>query len=188
MAHERTFLALSLPDAHRHALAKLYRDEPGFAWTPPAQLHVTLRFIGALDDMQEERLNAGLDAIRVAPFFLPLEAVGSFPPRGPAKVIWVGVGRGHPLLFQLRQKIDDLLVALGLDADVRTFHPHVTLARIRPEAVPLAVAHYLKRYREFAGPQLHIDRFGLYVSKLSSEGAAHELLREFPLTPKLVAN
>jgi 2'-5' RNA ligase len=66
---------------------------------------------------------------------------------------------------------------------VRTFHPHVTLARIRPGAPPVAVAHYLKRHKEFAGPQLHVDRFGVYASELTQTGSVHRLLREFPLGP-----
>jgi 2'-5' RNA ligase len=188
MAQTRTFIALSLPDAHRSALAKLYRDERGFTWTNPEQLHVTMRFIGDLDELTGERLAAELAKIRVAPFFLPLEGVGAFPPRGPAKVIWVGVGRGHPLLFQLRQRIDDTLVAMGLDADVRNFRPHVTLARIRSDAAPVAVRHYLKRHREFSGPQLRVDHFGLYASELTPSGARHSLIRAFPLQIEVRGN
>lgn len=176
-----------LPTLHRHpapgrspaGLAKLYREEVGFAWMPPEQLHLTLRFLGDVDDERLDSLSDALARIRIAPFFLPLEGVGGFPPRGMPKVIWVGVGRGHPLLFQLRQRLDDTLLALGIDADIRNFHPHVTLARLGPTAVPVAAAHYLKRHRDFLGPALHVEGFALYRSELHPAGAVHTLVRDF---------
>lgn len=182
MATSRLFLALALPEEHRRLLAGLYSDLPGFAWTPPAQLHVTLRFLAELDEDQTEALVEALARVHVAPFLLALEGAGVFPPRGNPTVIWIGLGRAHPLLFQLRQRLDDTLLALGLDVDLRTFHPHVTLARLRPDAAPVAAAHYLKRHREFVGPEFRVTRFGLYASELTAAGPVHTLRREFTLS------
>ncbi len=181
MPTSRCFLALPLPDEARQVLAQLYTSDAGFAWTPPDQLHVTLRFLGELDAGVIEGLREKLRLVRVAPFLLPIEGVGAFPPRGDPQVLWAGVGRAHPLLFQLRQRVDDSLLAVQLAADVRIFQPHVTLARLRPGAAPVAAQHFLKRHREFVGPEFRVTRFGLYTSKLTPAGPVHRLLEEFPL-------
>lgn len=183
----RYFIAVALPAVHRELLGRWPDEEPhaGWVWVPAHQLHLTLRFIGEVaDDAVMERLGDEL-AERVArvvqPFILPVEGAGVFPTRGAAKVVWVGVGRGHPRLFQLRQRMDDLLLASGLPVDLRTFHPHVTVARLRAEAAPTTVRHFLQHHRDFVAPPFRVNRFGLYASELRPSGAAHTLARDFVL-------
>jgi 2'-5' RNA ligase len=90
------------------------------------------------------------------------------------------VGRGHPRLFQLRQRLDDALLACGLDLDVRTFHPHATLARCAEGAAP-AIAALLRGRRDFAAPPFRVEAFDLYSSELRPSGAIHTLKRRFAL-------
>ncbi|MBI5381706.1 MAG: RNA 2',3'-cyclic phosphodiesterase [Opitutae bacterium] len=177
----RLFIAISLPDAHRDTLAELRSAARGWSWTPQGQLHLTMRFLGDIAEERLKELTAALARVRVEPFVLPLEGVGVFPPRGAAQVLWVGVGRGHPRLFQLRQQIDDALLALGLPVELRTFHPHVTLARVRREAAPTAAAQFLKTYRDFASAPFRAEAFDMYRSELTSDGAVHTRLQRFPL-------
>jgi 2'-5' RNA ligase len=123
---------------------------------------------------------ARLATVQVAPFILPVEGVGTFPSNRPPRVLWIGVGSGHPRLFQLRQRLDDTLLALGLQLDVRTFHPHVTLARVTEDAAP-ALAHWLHVHRDFAAPPFRVEAFDLYSSELRPQGAIHTLKHRFPL-------
>ena len=181
MASVRLFIAIDLPAAHRAALLALAAPTRGLAWTPAEQLHLTLRFLGDIDKARVADLTAALAHVRVEAFVLPLEGVGIFPPRGAGHVVWVGVGRGHPHLFQLRQQIDDAVVALGLPVDVRTFHPHVTVARVQREASPTATAQFLKQHREFVAPPFRAEAFALYASELRPTGAIHTLRQSFPL-------
>jgi RNA 2',3'-cyclic 3'-phosphodiesterase len=118
--------------------------------------------------------------VQVAPFILPLEGVGTFPPNRPPRVLWIGVGSGHPRLFQLRQRLDDALLAAGLQLDVRTFHPHVTLARCTENAAP-AVGHWMHVHRNVTPPPFRVEAFDLYASELRPEGAVHTLRQSFPL-------
>ena len=113
-------------------------------------------------------------------FLLPLEDVGCFPPRGPAKVLTVGIGRGNTLLFQLRQKIDDALLAAGWRGELHNFNPHITVAwvQIAPQA---AVDRWLRRQGGFVGPLFRVDRFQLMQGTLQPNGAVHALRRDFPL-------
>lgn len=180
MPTERLFIALPLPAAVRVALAALAEPLPGVTWTVPEQLHVTLRFLGDVPDEANNAMAERLAAVQVAPFILPLEGLGSFPPNRPPRVLWMGVGAGHPRLFQLRQRVDDALLASGLQLDVRTFHPHVTLARTTENATP-AVVHWLHTRREFTAPPFQVEAFELYASELRPTGAVHTLRRRFPL-------
>jgi 2'-5' RNA ligase len=177
---ERLFIALALPESVRGVLASLARPLPGVAWTRPEQLHVTLRFLGEVPAAKIDAIEVGLAEVKVVPFVLPLEGCGTFPPGAPPRVLWIGVGSGHPRLFQLRQKVDDALLAAGLWLDVRTFHPHVTLARCGAESGK-GVAHWENAHREFTAPPFRVDAFDLYASELRPDGAVHTLRRRFPL-------
>ncbi len=180
MQTERLFIALTLPAPVRDVLAALATPLPGVSWTRPAQLHVTLRFLGDVPTDTIDAMVERLAKIRVAPFILPIEGVGTFPPNRPPRVLWIGVGNAHPRLFQLRQRIDDALIASGVQLDVRTFHPHITLARCTEIAAP-AVTHWLHANRGVTAPPFRAEAFDLYASELRPEGAIHTLKQSFPL-------
>ncbi|MBI5691670.1 MAG: RNA 2',3'-cyclic phosphodiesterase [Verrucomicrobia bacterium] len=175
----RLFVALPLPDSIRDLLSQLAEPLPGVSWTRPTQLHLTLRFLGDVSAACLDDLVARLAAVRVAPFVLPLEGLGTFPPNRPPRVAWLGVGAGHPRLFQLRQRLDDALLASGLPLDVRTFHPHVTLARCTEQAAGLPA--WLHRHRDFGAPPFRATAFTLYASELRPGGAIHTPVQRFPL-------
>lgn len=177
---ERLFIAITLPPSVREVLAALGQPLPGVNWTRPEQLHLTLRFLGDVPVAQIDPLIARLEAVRVAPFILPIEGVGTFPPNRPPRVVWIGIGAGHPRLYQLRQRIDDALLASGLQLELRTFHPHITLAR-SSETAAAAVGHWLHAHRETTAPPFRVKAFDLYSSELQPTGALHTLKRRFPL-------
>ncbi len=181
MDPERLFIAIPLPASLRAELAALYEPIPGVAWTRPEQLHLTLRFLGEVERPLADTAEAALGAIRVETFVLPVGGIGAFPPRGAPRVLWVGVGRGHPRLYQLRQKIDDTLLGVGLALDVRRFEPHATLGRVHAEAAPGAVGQFLRRHRQFETAPFRADAFRLYASELRPAGAVHLVKREFAL-------
>jgi 2'-5' RNA ligase len=106
--------------------------------------------------------------------------VGRFLPRGPIKVLSVGVGRGSTLLFQLRQKIDDALLAAGWRGELRNFNPHITVARVL-NAEQESVDRWLHQHEGFAGPLFRVESFQLMQSTLQPAGALHALRRNFPL-------
>ena len=182
VGHQRLFVAIALPAAVRAVLAELARPLSGVAWTRPEQLHLTLRFLGEVPDEKIEAISDRLSQIQVTPFVLPIEGCGTFPPNAPPRVLWAGVGSGHPRLFQLRQRLDDTLLSAGVPFDVRVFHPHVTLARVSADAdAGSRVAAWLQTQRDFLAPPFSVEAFELYRSELRPSGASHTLLRRFPL-------
>lgn len=180
MPSQRLFLALSLPEPVQAALAALAQPLPHVRWTPAEQLHVTLRFLGDVDSARIPALLERLYTIQVEPFLLPLEGVGAFPPKRPPRVLWAGLGNGHPRLHQLRKQVDEALLNAGLDFDVRTFHPHVTLARCTDEESGGA-AQWLRTHQRFEGPAFRVDAFDLMASELRPAGAVHHLIERLPI-------
>jgi RNA 2',3'-cyclic 3'-phosphodiesterase len=178
---KRLFVAL-LPEApERAAIAQLVQPLAGFRWTPPAHLHLTLRFIGEVPGEVVARTEEILRRVRVEPFWLELAGVGRFPPRGAASVVWVGCASTHPRLHQLRQQVDDALLSLGLPLELPPFVPHLTIARVR-EAAPGTVNDFLKRHRDFTGPAWPVRAFALMESARQPAGINHEVLRAYPLS------
>jgi RNA 2',3'-cyclic 3'-phosphodiesterase len=177
----RLFLALTPPLPVRDAIAALRAPSRNVRWTPTDQLHITLRFLGETSVEATEVLLERLSEVYVEPFVLPIEGVGAFPQKGSPRVLWAGVGSGHPRLHQLRQQIDDLLLSIpGVDADLRTFHPHVTVGRCNDQAGS-AVTAWLRTHREFAGPVFLVETFDLYASEHRPGGVEYRLVQSFPL-------
>ena len=88
-APERLFVSLALPEPCRAVVMELYDTLEGVTWTRPEQLHLTMRFLGDVESDLASRIETALAGIRVKSFLLPLEGVGRFPPRGPAKILSV---------------------------------------------------------------------------------------------------
>lgn len=176
----RLFVALYPSASARDALAALAEPRRDFRWTPPEQIHLTLRFIGDVSAQEAERAEAALTRVRVAPFILEPSAVGVFPPRGQPTVVWAGLGSGHPHLHQLRQQVDDALLAAGVPLELPPFHPHLTLARAS-HAARGSIAEFVKRHRAFAGPAWRVREFMLVASELRSAGSVHRPQRIYPL-------
>jgi 2'-5' RNA ligase len=177
---QRLFVAIPLPDSVRLDLSRLEEPLRGISWVGAQQIHLTLRFLGDVPRGRIEGIEERLAAVRVESFILPVEGVGAFPPMGPPQVIWAGVGSGHPHLFQLRQRVDDAVLAAGVDMDVRHFQPHVTLARCGRDGSPAATS-WLRRHGGFSAAPFRAREFDLCSSRLTPRGAEHALLRRFVL-------
>lgn len=176
----RLFVSIPFPTPCQDSLATLMDPVEGVRWTRPEQLHLTLRFLGDVVDEQAQRMAAALSGIQVESFLLPLEGVGVFPPRGPTKILWAGLGNAHTRLFQLRQKVDDALLSAGWQGELRSFEPHATVGRVVTSDRQV-VEKWLKDHREYIGPSFRVTAFQLVSSDLHSTGPVHRVQTEFPL-------
>ncbi len=180
----RLFVALVPPAIVQAELAALAEPErlAGVRWVPADHQHLTLRFIGDTGPEKQAALEAVLTRVRVEPFVLPVGGVGVFPPRGPAKVLWAGVGHGHTRLYQLRKQVDEALLAVDMSLDVRSFHPHFTLGRLGGSCEPKALARYLERHAAFEAPPFRVSEFQLMASALTpGRPPAYRVVRAFGL-------
>ena len=172
MKAKRLFVAIDLPESIKHFLVDLDPNIRGVRWTASEQMHLTLGFFGSVPGDVDLALREKLSAIAFHVFFLPITGVGTFPPKGPPKIIWIGVGRGHPHLFQLHKRVSDVAIAVGLEPDLRPWHPHITLARCQ-NVPPHVVRRFWKSNVDLDAGMVRVESFYLYSSKLGPAGPAH---------------
>jgi len=181
---KRLFVSLDLPESVAQMLVRLNPSVPGVRWLAVDQIHLTLAFLGNVAAAAEEKLSANLRAIQFTSFFLPLHGLGSFPASGRPKIIWIGVGRGHPHLFQLHKRVTDAALAAGIEADLRPWRPHVTLARCQNVSAQ-ALRPFLHSKEEFDGGLIPIDGFYLKSTHLLPRGSTYHT--ELTIKAKAVA-
>jgi 2'-5' RNA ligase len=176
---KRLFVSIDLPTAIEKVLVDLDPRIRGVRWTAGDQMHLTLGFFPDVTDDVDLALREKLSLIEFRAFFLPIEGVGRFPPKGAPKIIWIGVGSGHPHLFQVHKRVQEAALAVGLEADLRPWHPHITLARCRdvPEG---ALRKFFKSNAQLDTGMIRVDAFHLYCSELTPAGPIHTCQLSIP--------
>jgi RNA 2',3'-cyclic 3'-phosphodiesterase len=172
----RLFAAIDLPQSIRQFLVDLDPHIRGVRWTAGDQMHLTLGFFPDVSQEIALALREKLHAVRFRAFFLPVLGVGTFPAKGTAKIVWIGVGAAHPHLFQVHKRVQEAALAVGLEADLRPWHPHITLARCR-NGDGAAIRKFLKSNSELDAGMFRVEAFYLYSSELTPAGPVHT--REF---------
>jgi 2'-5' RNA ligase len=171
-AAKRLFVSLDPPPPIAQTLVRLNPRLRDVRWVAADQLHLTLAFFGNVAPENEEKLREKLGAIRFAHFFLPLQDLGTFPPKGSPKILWLGIGRGHPHLFQLHKRIADAALAAGLEPDLRPWHPHFTLARC-DRISRSALETFLRANARFDAGLVPFSGFHLKSSRLLPSGSTY---------------
>jgi RNA 2',3'-cyclic 3'-phosphodiesterase len=179
----RAFIAVEIGEAVRRRAAQLSRslasalerggDRRAVAWVAPQNLHLTLRFLGEVDAAAVEAARDRLAAPFETPAFeIGLSGLGTFPPAGPPRVIWLAVSSGAKALSDLSREVDARLDGLGLLTEERGFHAHLTLGRVKGRVgtrVPGAIA---AAGAADAGRCL-VDHVTLFESRLAPSGATY---------------
>ena len=177
----RLFVALSLPEIVRQRLSGLANGLPGARWVKPENLHLTLRFLGEVNNVTAADVDDALAKIRSPGFDLSLTGIGHFGEGRKLRALWVGVDASADLM-RLQEKIEQALIRAGLPPESRKFKPHITLARFKSHPGQrlqgYLTAHNLLR----AGP-IAMESFELYSSFTSADGAIHRIEASYPLEP-----
>jgi 2'-5' RNA ligase len=169
---KRLFVAIDLPESTRQLLADLDPQIRGVRWTDPAQMHLTLGFFGDVPEEIDLALRDKLSAIKFGAFFLQVAGVGMFSAKGSPKIIWIGVGKAHPHLFQIHKRVQESALAAGLEPELRPWHPHITIARCRDVSAQ-SLRKFLQSNAEFDAGMIRVEAFHLYSSKLTPAGPIH---------------
>lgn len=167
----RLFVAIDLPEQLKSAVAGFAHEVPSAKWVHTDQLHLTLRFIGEVDDATFSLIKKNLSRISFPCFTLSVCGVGHFPPGRRPRVIWLGLDPCTGL-SQLQLEVERAVVELGILPEERPFSPHITLARLK-EPVPTAVERFEKAHQDFTSPPFQVKEFILYSSQLTRAGAIH---------------
>jgi 2'-5' RNA ligase len=168
----RLFVAIDLPDSTRQLLADLDPHIRGVRWTEPAQMHLTLGFFGDVSEDVELKLREKLGAVEFGAFFLSINGVGTFSSKGAPKIIWIGVGKAHPHLFQIHKRVQEAALAVGIEPELRPWHPHITMARCS-DVFAQTLRKFLQSNAELDVGMIRVDAFHLYSSRLTPAGPIH---------------
>ena len=172
MSNKRLFVAIDLPESTQRALGSLDPDIQGVRWVAANQMHLTLGFFDHVSGEPEWQLREQLLKIGFRAFFLPILGLGTFPSKGPPKIIWIGVGKGHPHLFQIHKRVQEAALSARLEPDLRLWHPHITLARCRDVSAE-QIRKFLKSNVDLDLGMIQVGAFHLYSSKLAPAGPVH---------------
>jgi 2'-5' RNA ligase len=174
----RLFTAIEIPEGVRMHLALLQAGVPGARWTQPENFHLTLRFIGEVDEATARDVDDALSGVRAGAFEVSLRGVGEFGGRDP-HAIWAGVAPCPPL-HHLAAKIESALQRMGLPAETRKYAPHVTLARLRDSPVAKVQA-FLGAHGLFESSVFAVRSFALFSSFQTTRGSQYRVERTYPL-------
>ena len=172
---ERFFVAIPITGtASDRILALQPPPADGVRLTSRADLHLTLHFLGELPPPAERLATDALKKLRLAPFPLTLQGVGSFATTDGAQVLWVG-GAPTAELTALHSAIaGSLAEAIAYKPEARPYRPHITVARLGPlDAV--ALDRFLKENAAIDFPPFVVTEFALYASTFSGDGPRYEV-------------
>ena len=186
----RVFLAVELSSDVREKLFSLQQELkktlPPINWVRPESIHLTLRFLGYVDSSLVSQLLSVLEPIgeKHAPFSVDVQGLGVFPHVKHPRIFWVGLTGNMQALQDLVFEIDVVLETMGFPPEEKTYHPHLTLARIKRENAKVGSA--LIQTRALESDQhlgtLIVDGFTLFQSDLDSSGARYTSLWTVPFS------
>jgi 2'-5' RNA ligase len=174
----RLFSGLEIPREFDDALAILRGGLPGARWIDPENYHLTLRFIGDIDDVLAHEIASMLDQVKRRGFELRFDGLSSFGGRRPRAVI-ATMQPVAPLL-ELQAEHERIMQRVGLEPEGRKYSPHVTLARLR-DSSSRQVADYLAARGPLNGLSFPVSRFVLFSSRASVGGGPYVVEAAYPL-------
>jgi 2'-5' RNA ligase len=174
----RIFTGLEIPSDVAQSLAMLRGGLPGARWIDAENYHVTLRFIGDVDDSVAQEVGSLLGRVRRGPFELHIDDLRAFGGRKPrALVATLGP---VPALLDLQAEHERLMQRIGLEPEGRKYTPHVTLARLR-DTSSRQVAEYLALRAPYRSLPFRVSRFVLFSSRASVGGGPYVVEAAYPL-------
>jgi 2'-5' RNA ligase len=184
----RLFIAINVDSALQAPLAAvqatLKTTAAPVSWVKPENLHFTLKFLG---EVPETRLPALQETFRSSvaglhSFTLSLAGLGTFPPRGRPRVVWVGVEQGVEEMKMLQGRIDETLLPLGFAREARPFQPHLTLGRVRDVGRLDALLAALRATEIGRVGQMQVRCVDLMRSQLNPAGSVYTRVESVPLS------
>jgi 2'-5' RNA ligase len=174
----RLFTGLEIPPDIATELSMLRGGLSGARWIDVENYHLTLRFIGDIDERTAGDVYSALERVRRPPLSVTLNGLGTFGGDKPRAI--VAKARAEPPLVELQAEQERLLRRIGIPPEARKFVPHVTLARLRATS-SMAVADYLGARGYFPGRTFEAIRFVLFSSRASIGGGPYVIEAAYPL-------
>jgi RNA 2',3'-cyclic 3'-phosphodiesterase len=179
----RTFVAVNLDQAIRDRIGEAEKDFDikGVKLVDPALIHVTMKFLGNVEESRIDEIAEALKKVKVPPFTARIRSIGGFPNARSPRVIWIGAEPGETFA-EMNRQVEDVLADTGFEREGR-FKPHVTIGRVKfPDPMQKQrLPQLFEKYRDFDAGTMQVDRIYVMKSMLSPKGPKYEALREISL-------
>lgn len=186
----RTFIAIELSDEIRSSLAQieshLKYSGADVKWVDEKNIHLTLKFLGEIDEEKCDKIKAILDQIAgsTGSFEISVKDIGAFPKIDHPRVIWVGLDKGAAESKLLAEKIDETLSGIGFEKETRPFTAHLTIGRVRSSKNKQALKEKIGSFglQEARNKRQVVSSIILFQSKLTPKGPIYTKLHEARLS------
>ena len=183
----RLFVAVNLPDDVRRGIRtaseRLRSADLPVTWVDAAGIHLTLRFLGEVEEARRDEIARGVAAaVRGArPFLLPIAGFGAFPSVERPRVIWVGC-EGVPPLELLQHRLEQEMERVGFPLEGRPFRPHLTLGRVKKSGSPARFRNLESLLDGLAfEAETLVQSVELMESRLGPDGAVYRAVQSVAL-------
>jgi len=182
----RCFLAIELPEEIRDQLDRLQErlgsQVRGVRWTRTDHIHLTVKFLGEVPDRDIPSVCdvAATVAARYAPFELEVGRTGCFPPRGPARIVWVGIPNPPQVLIDCQRACEEGCAELGFKAEHRPYHPHLTVGRVKDPHANQDIRLAVENEQRFEAGRFPAEELVLFQSVLERSGPIHTVISQSP--------
>jgi 2'-5' RNA ligase len=181
----RTFIALPRPSIAQHAIAevqtKLKATQADVKWESQEKFHITLMFLGNVEQLKLELLSTAL-AKSVQPFSsltVTYESLGAFPNTHNPHIVWIGI-KSNQTVLDLQTMVELTCTKFEFPKEDRAFHPHITLGRVKGDRNLVRLTEAVKTIT-FEPIETHCSEILLMKSELHPSGSIYTILKSFPL-------
>ncbi len=181
----RAFIAveIDLPNKQKISglISELKKTKADVKWITENQIHITLKFLGNIDEERVQKISDALDHIskNSKTFDVRFSELGAFPNMKRPRVIWIGVEKGGDLLKLLNKKIEIELEKLGFVKEKREYKAHLTLGRVKSLNNITSLAESIDKIEFQPTGETKIERLILFQSTLTPKGAIYSPLSKF---------
>ena len=186
----RAFIAIEISPASKLKISELInqlkRSESDVKWVNDTQMHLTLKFLGNIEQDKIPKISGALKDIasKAVVFQIIFSGIGAFPDINRPRVIWLGIEKGADNLKKMAGHVEDKMKRLGFAKEGRGYKAHLTLGRVRSLKNIGALTSMISKTEFDYRKEITIDKLTLFQSTLTPQGAIYTLLQELPLSNK----
>jgi RNA 2',3'-cyclic 3'-phosphodiesterase len=191
MGKTRTFIGVDIGDAIRASASALIKElaktGAGVKWVSPESMHLTLLFLGEVDDRELHPVCKAVKEVAAGepPFPLRVSGLGAFPTTRRPKVLWAGLVDGVEPLQRLNAALEERMLDLGCyRKEERGYTPHLTLGRVKGDADSFAIAAEIPKRLAWEGGRFAVDEVLVFSSEMERDGPVYTVIGRAPLTGK----
>lgn len=180
----RSFIAFDIQNQgiiNRIAAAQklLMQTNADLKLVEPKNIHITVRFLGAMNPDMVDKVYDVMKKINFAPFNIQLQGLGVFPTVNYPRVVWAGITLGAEQLRSIFEQLEPMIHELGFAPEPNGFNPHLTIARVRSGTNKQRLVDFVTKQSEYEFGNIKANCLRLKKSQLSEMGPTYTTLKEY---------